>query len=504
MLEFLQRKDQFLFAWPVEKFCKLSSEMQRSYILAYAYLMKFGEESLVASMRRQQLLEYLTKQIKLVTGQKYLDIDYKGLTELLHKPASLTHFTALCERACQIQKNQSDLQKATSRIMEIRTQLCNSTERTNGIDSICPYCGQEWETREALNQQFHETTERLSQIFGRESTAFDDVLKELQTLFEKELKEPLEQKMYELNSDLALQIFIGYSSANEIKVQARLVQQLLHAVKADGLSFEWGNTREECLSEAAKRISPILVYSDQISTDYLEAAGTYDFDETFQHYFHCDPNRITIAPNQVKNKLLYVQQAYYRSFDSDRERLRVLVQNTTELSVLCQQLHAYEKAYTDALKAYRETIISQIEIPFFLYTSRILQSYQGGQGILIQSNGKNIRFVSPGGEHDVLYTMSSGQLSAILMAFSLAINKIYSTERFQTLLIDDPIQCMDDINMISLIEVLHSDFSDMQIVLSTHEDQFANYIAYKYGKYNLPRKSISLKDVHMDETQVHL
>ena len=94
----------------------------------------------------------------------------------------------------------------------------------------------------------------------------------------------------------------------------------------------------------------------------------------------------------------------------------------------------------------------------------------------------------------MLYTMSSGQLSAVLLAFTLSLNQIYAGNGFRTMLIDDPIQCMDDINMVSLVELLGREFGDAQVILSTHEDTFAKYIRYKYDRYGLTHKAISLKD----------
>ena len=139
-------------------------------------------------------------------------------------------------------------------------------------------------------------------------------------------------------------------------------------------------------------------------------------------------------------------------------------------------------------------MISQIEIPFFLYSSRLLQSYHGGQGVLISTKeGDKVRFTAPGKEHDVLYTMSSGQLSAVLLAFTLSLNQIYAGTGFRTMLIDDPIQCMDDINMVSLVELLGREFANSQIILSTHEDVFANYIGEKYKLYGLEHDVVSLK-----------
>lgn len=82
----------------------------------------------------------------------------------------------------------------------------------------------------------------------------------------------------------------------------------------------------------------------------------------------------------------------------------------------------------------------------------------------------------------------------IALAFSLALNKIYAGDTFQTILIDDPIQCMDDINMISFVELLRREFSQSQIILSTHEDTFSKYICYKFQKYGLTQQTITLKN----------
>ena len=75
-----------------------------------------------------------------------------------------------------------------------------------------------------------------------------------------------------------------------------------------------------------------------------------------------------------------------------------------------------------------------------------------------------------------------------------ALNKIYAGDNFQTILIDDPIQCMDDINMISFVELLRREFGQAQIILSTHEDTFSNYICYKFQKYGLSQQTITLKN----------
>jgi len=55
--------------------------------------------------------------------------------------------------------------------------------------------------------------------------------------------------------------------------------------------------------------------------------------------------------------------------------------------------------------------------------------------------------------------------------------------------------CMDDLNIVSFVELLRSEFAKSQLLISTHEKGFANYISYKYKKQNLPYKRINLKEL---------
>ena len=63
------------------------------------------------------------------------------------------------------------------------------------------------------------------------------------------------------------------------------------------------------------------------------------------------------------------------------------------------------------------------------------------------------------------------------------------------MLIDDPVQCMDDLNVVSFVELLRTEFPNIQLLISTHENSFAGYIGYKYKKYDLPVKRCNLKEV---------
>lgn len=143
---------------------------------------------------------------------------------------------------------------------------------------------------------------------------------------------------------------------------------------------------------------------------------------------------------------------------------------------------------------YKEKLVNQLRIPFYLYTGRILQNYQGGLGIWMNIiGGEKIRFEAEGRKgHDILYTLSSGQLSAVAIAIALTLNKIYAQDKLRCMFIDDPIQTMDELNIATFCEVLRTDFKEYQFILSTHEEDFSDFIRYKYEKYGLGNQSVEV------------
>lgn len=161
------------------------------------------------------------------------------------------------------------------------------------------------------------------------------------------------------------------------------------------------------------------------------------------------------------------------------------------------------KIYKTSITRYENEIAKKIQIPFYNISSKILQtrleSGMPASGVILEapdnlSNNGYYRFCSSiGAEHDAWSTMSSGQLAGVIIAFMLAMNKVFPTG-LKTLLIDDPIQSMDDINMASFIQLLREEFKDYQIIMSTHESRIANYVSYKYQTSGLTPLAINLKN----------
>lgn len=168
----------------------------------------------------------------------------------------------------------------------------------------------------------------------------------------------------------------------------------------------------------------------------------------------------------------------------------------TKAKKLKEKLDAVKKTYEKSLKEYQTDIIQNIEILFHIYSARIVQDTQGGLGLFINADKDGIRFLDdPKKQYDAAFSMSSGQLSALVISFTLALHKRYSHNKL--LLIDDPVQTMDDLNVAGLIDLLRQEFSDRQIFIATHEHMMSAYMRYKFQKHGLQTKQINFKTANV-------
>ena len=108
-----------------------------------------------------------------------------------------------------------------------------------------------------------------------------------------------------------------------------------------------------------------------------------------------------------------------------------------------------------------------------------------------------IRFKSDSSnDHDAMNQLSTGQLAVVSLAFTLSLNTMFKlSDNLNFLMIDDPIQDMDAMNVLSFIEILrHGIIEKYQIILSTYCDQNALFMGYKFANSN-PQPDIQYKNV---------
>lgn len=154
--------------------------------------------------------------------------------------------------------------------------------------------------------------------------------------------------------------------------------------------------------------------------------------------------------------------------------------------------------YDAANKDYQTQLANAIRIPLLVYSGRIIQNYPLGLGIkaVVKTNQLVFEAVSKNG-NDVYNILSTGQLNGLSIAFLLAIKNVYgTTDGLDILLIDDPLQTIDDISAISLADLLTQQGIG-QIVLSTHEDAKAALLKYKFKRAGLSVNEQNMQKMYM-------
>lgn len=253
------------------------------------------------------------------------------------------------------------------------------------------------------------------------------------------------------------------------------------------------------------------LYLERLLKEKVEPYNTSDFENLCEHHmfekiseqyknFFSIPQENLMDSEKVKRKIDFLKQAKSSTTSTEivqlKSTLKSLLLRKHQLNNLRTKLEKLKTQYQDAIDAYRNQVIKKLRVPLLIYSGKILQDYQNGLGVFISKD--EMRFVSNGdAKHDILNTFSSGQISGFVLAFLFAMNKQYitkSNDDISFILVDDPVQTMDDINIASLIEVLRNDFAEKQLILSTHETDKENYILYKFLKYNLLGESFNVKE----------
>lgn len=211
-----------------------------------------------------------------------------------------------------------------------------------------------------------------------------------------------------------------------------------------------------------------------------------EYFESNEHYFE------SLTLQDLHDKKKYVS---YRFEKRTMEASSILSSRIRLIENMMVKLSCIRDLYSTEIGLYKTEMIKKIKMPFFLYTAKILQNYQQGMGIFLSIKNADgaIRFLTdPSTDHDAMHHLSSGQIAVISLAFTLSINRTYNVSNdLKFLIIDDPIQDMDSLNVVSFIELLRHEFSSgYQIIVSTHSDSSAAFMKYKFERN--PKNEVKL------------
>ncbi|MEA4988636.1 MAG: AAA family ATPase [Anaerovorax sp.] len=390
-------------------------------------------------------------------------------------------------------------QKKSNELIQAREKL-HSIKENNANSNHCPYCNSHYDTPELLEAAYNSLSTQLKssqdnisvEIKGKRgklSNYIKLIVESIDVLFAGKDDKKIEQIR---------------AIASEYSMLLKSENKINNISKIHGFVGEinsWRDLDESSQVIELKRIieSNICDYDDK---NFLDNLKLYNYENIYKE----NADLLSIEQTNLKdktatdNKIMFVQ--YKNSLLKNNEinqiknDVKALILKLKKLEKIRNNFDNLKNVYIDAINEYKNLVLMKLRVPLLIYTGKILQDYQNGLGVFI--NKDEMRFVSNGdAKHDILNTFSSGQLSGFVLSFLFAMNRRYISEQTDDIgfiLIDDPVQTMDDINIASFIEVLRNDFRNKQIILSTHETDKENYILYKFLKYNLKGQSFNVKD----------
>jgi exonuclease SbcC len=359
-------------------------------------------------------------------------------------------------------------------------------------DGHCPLCGYDHKTKEELFIKIDEYRGEIEKL----NKNLDQNLKNKIELF---ITFFTEKFSLEMKSNFEDFLYEPAYFENEFFETSNKREEKILIIKFADLEFNFENFVSK---ETSKKEGRFEGFVSELRTKkiYLETSVlTDELGQVFVTYFNAKKSALrSVELDQISTKKKYINWLFSihqnQVIKVKEEALKILNVKSEKLNRSKDKIDQIIEQMRKALIWYNTKLVNDLELLFHLYSARIMQTYQGGLGLFIINKDSTIKFVtSPSNTYDAVFSMSTGQLSALILSFTLALNKKYSTSKL--LLIDDPVQSMDDINTAGFIEVLRNDFSDRQIFISTHEQMMSTYVRYKFKKFGFDSVRFNLSEL---------
>lgn len=438
--------------------------------------------------------------IKLVQVFEEITLDYINTSEIIIPDSiktilseeSIEEFNNALNKLKEKQNTASELDSVLSGLKESRNKLIesfNNYQEKDAQHKECPLCGFEWENAQQLADEIKSQADKINVLLTAGA-------KELTTLFEQlqgiQIK-PIITQLKEYNEQNAVDVsFVD----GLLKVNDKQLQDLRKEIDTTEVNIsEYLNSKAE-LSDTTKLdalITELKSKQQALDSNKVEAY----FEDIYSRLFiNTKTSLENISLEVVNSKISYIEWKYAEHQNSSIAKLKKEITEKEDKYSRAKQLEKDLKklirVYEGSKKEYEKKIIKDIEVLFHIYSGRIVQDFQGGLGLFIDAKS-GIKFLTdPSKSYDAVFSMSSGQLSALIISFTLALNKKYSQNKL--LFIDDPVQTMDEINIAGFIELLRNEFGERQIFISTHEEVMSSYMRYKFKKYAYETLRVNVKE----------
>lgn len=383
-----------------------------------------------------------------------------------------------------------------SETLELKKQLVHNHFILSPNDTCCPLCGIDWDSQQRLSSALETRTKNISDSLDNEGNLLiinlSSITDDINYLLE-EINDSYLTANHDYNSNLH-QTLIQY------RERIGQIENLAQSLEDKNISYseDFTTNQEEIAIRLEALIASIRTYKKREVYSLPE-----NWKSTIETVFKKIEDFYIIEKNDLERKFEYISLKENESKNNTLIRINDdLIKHTQEnqaANTAKENVTKLKDSLIKIEKSYADQTISEIELIFHIYSGRLIQNYQRGLGLFIESKeGKQLRFTTAEkSEHDSILSMSSGQISAISLAFFFALNKVYA--KTPIILIDDPSQSLDEINIASLTDLLRCELRDRQLIVSSHEEDISTYMRYRFSRAGLSSKTINMQNIKREE-----
>ena len=415
-------------------------------------------------------------------------------------PEEITELQLLLEQKSSLEKSVTGTQAILSKLIKERTHFINTYNEIKNDNilpnDVCPLCGRK---SSELDTLFLKTEETLSQNIGVMASQLAETVKNILLFYENNLFPKTDSYLNEhkriISNYTCLQVVLSLStSALRDKLNKEQIEFINKNNTVDLLEFE-------------TKYEELKAFLEQLKADETEIISEELYEKLSGVLLEYYSDRDIYNEEVLNEKKAYISILFSSNYTTEYNKINAkfleletqIKETEQRFETLSKNLDVVIKKYDISRKTYESSIANNISLPLYIYSGKIIQNYPLGLGVVIQVENNSIVFKTGNLKNDIFNNLSTGQLNGVVIALLLAVKDIFSpAESLDTLLIDDPLQTIDEISTISFIDILLEHFNETQIVLSTHEEDKQFLIKKKYEQFGKKCHVINMQDRYLE------
>lgn len=392
-------------------------------------------------------------------------------------------------RNALFQKSQSNATVAAE-LTRLKARLLEEHAKIHPDDPNCPLCGADWEKHQAMLDVIEGRSIQIAGTLGVDGKALVD-LTALMTSELVPITTYVQLRETALSNDYNNAL---HTALEQVRVRLANLQQLAERLQTTGTQIHYPfSANAEIVEERLLDLVTSIRAKKIAETEALPE----DWSQTIQSTFKAIEDFYILEQQDLVNKMQYISikanEARSSKLQKSLESLQKIQRENKAAKNASEKVKKLRDTLEKVERTYSDHTISEIELIFHIYSGRLIQNYQRGLGLFIESReGKQLRFLTAEkSDHDAVLSMSSGQVSALSLAFFLSLHKVYAS--VPLILIDDPSQSLDEVNVASLTDLLRCELKHRQLVVSSHEEDISSYMRYRFTMAGLSTRSLNMQ-----------